>query len=149
MIYFEDIELNSEVTSKEYAVERDELVEFARKWDPQPYHTDEEAAKQWGLELSGSSTYSYAILTRLQTELEGDKPAIIAGLGIESWKTPSPLRPGHRVHSVSYVESKRESSSKPHLGIVVSVSKLVNQNGDVILEYKSSGLAMKKPDGQA
>ena len=95
--------------------------------------------------LIGSSVQSYAILTKLQTEMPGDKPAIIAGLGIDEWRTPNPLKPGDTVHAVGYVESKRESSSKPNLGILTSVSSLLNQDGDVILTYKSKGLIMKRP----
>ena len=145
MIYFEDIALDKVTKSADYVVSKEELIEFATRWDPQPYHTSEEGAKAFGMELFGSSTHSYAILTKLQTELKGEKPAVIAGLGIESWKTPSPLKPGAVVHSESHVESKRESSSKPHLGIITSVSKLVDGDGNIVLEYKSNGLAMKKP----
>lgn len=146
MIYFEDIALDQVTKSVDYHVSRDELVEFAKQWDPQPYHTSEEGAAAYGMELFGSSTHSYAILTKLQTELEGEKPAVIAGLGIESWVTPNPLKPGAVVHSQSHVESKRESNSKPHLGVITSVSKLVDSDGKVILEYKSNGLVMKRPE---
>ena len=145
MIYFEDIEINQPVKSAEYLVSKEELVGFAKQWDPQPYHTDEEAAKAWPLGLTGSSTHSYALLTKLQTELGGENPAIVAGLGIDEWRTPTPLRPGDRVHAVSFVESKRESKSKPTMGILVSVSQLLNQNGEIILTYKSTGLALKRP----
>ncbi len=145
MLYYEDIELNKEHTSKTYYVDKNQLIAFAKEWDPQPFHVDEEAAKQYPMGLIGSSVQSYGIITRLQTEMDGEKPAMIAGLGIDEWRTPNPLRPGDTVHAVSYVESKRESSSKPTLGILTSVSKLLNQNGDVILSYKSNGLVMKRP----
>ena len=145
MIYYEDLELETQHRSADYFVDKQRLIEFCREWDPQPYHTSEEGAKAWGLTLSGSSTLSYAILTKLQAEMSGEKPAVIAGLGIESWRTPTPLKPNDTVHAISYVESKRESNSKPGLGIIVSVSKLLNAQDEVILEYKSSGLIMKKP----
>ncbi|MCB1614764.1 MAG: hypothetical protein KDI30_02005 [Pseudomonadales bacterium] len=145
MLFYEDIEINKEHVSAEFTVNKDELIAFAKQWDPQPFHTDEEAAKQWPFGLTGSSTHSYAILTKLQTEMDVEQPAIVAGLGIDEWRTPNPLRPGDIVHAVGYVESKRESSSKPNMGILVSVSKLLNQNGEVILSYKSSGLVLKKP----
>jgi len=145
MIYYEDIELNRPRESATYFVDKDELIAFAKQWDPQPFHTDEEAARHYPMGLIGSSVQSYAILTKLQTEMPGDKPAIIAGLGIDEWRTPNPLKPGDTVHAVGYVESKRESSSKPNLGILTSVSSLLNQDGDVILTYKSKGLIMKRP----
>ena len=145
MLFYEDIELNLEHKSEEFLVEKQAIIDFASQWDPQPFHTDEEAAKQWPMGLTGSSTHSYAILTKLQTEMDQEQPAIVAGLGIEGWRTPNPLRPNDRVHSVAYVESKRESGSKPNMGILVSVSSLVNQDGEVILTYKSTGLVMKRP----
>ena len=145
MLYYEDIELNKEHRSKDYYVDKDKLIAFAREWDPQPFHVDEEAARHYPMGLIGSSVQSYGIITKLQTDMDGEKPAMIAGLGIDEWRTPNPLRPGDTVHAISYVESKRESASKPNLGILVSVSKLINQHGDVILSYKSNGLVMKRP----
>jgi len=145
MIFFEDIELHAPRTSAEFTVSKEDIIAFAKQWDPQPFHTDEEAAKQWPFGLTGSSTHSYAILTKLQTEMTGEKPAIVAGLGIDEWRTPNPLRPNDTLRAISFVESKRESNSKPTMGILISVSQLVNQNNEVILSYKSTGLALKKP----
>jgi len=145
MIYFEDIELNKEYKTKEYYVAKEKLIAFAKEWDPQPFHIDEEAAKHYPMGLIGSSVQSYGILTKLQTEMDGDKPAMIAGLGIDEWRTPNPLRPGDTVHAVGYVESKRESSSKPNIGILTTVSKLLNQRGEVILSFKSKGMILRKP----
>ncbi|TNF35914.1 MAG: acyl dehydratase, partial [Gammaproteobacteria bacterium] len=47
MIYYEDIELNQPRESATYVVDKDELIAFAKQWDPQPFHTDEEAAKHY------------------------------------------------------------------------------------------------------
>jgi acyl dehydratase len=147
MRYYEDIVIGQHTKTREYYVSKDELIGFAKEWDPQPFHIDEEAAKNWPTGLIGSSVHSYAIINKLFTEVSAgsDPIAMVAGLGIDEWRTPNPLRPGDSVHAVAYVESKRESSSKPNLGILTSVSKLVNQNGDVILSYKSNGLVMKRP----
>jgi acyl dehydratase len=132
MLYYEDIELDTPRRSADYVVDKDALLAFA---------------KQYPMGLIGSSVQSYAILTKLQAEMPGAKPAVISGLGIDEWRTPNPLKPGDTVHAVCYVEAKRESSSKPQLGILTSVSTLMNQRGDVILTYKSTGLVMKRPPG--
>ena len=145
MIYYEQIALNQQLVSREYSVEREALIAFATEWDPQPVHIDEQAAKQYPTGLIGSSVHSYAIITKLLAELDAEPPAIIAGLGIDEWRMPNPLRPGDTVRAISYVESKRESSSKPDMGILVSVSTLLNQHDEVILTYKSSGLILKTP----
>ncbi len=148
MRYYEDIEIGQQTKTREYHVSKEELIAFAKEWDPQPFHIDEEAAKHWPTGLIGTSVHSYAIINKLFAEIaaQGDDPiAMVAGLGIDEWRTPNPLRPGDTVHAVGFVEAKRESSSKPNLGILTSVSQLVNQNGDIILTYKSNGLVMKRP----
>ena len=145
MLYYEDIELEREHKSADYHVDKDELINFAKQWDPQPFHIDEEAAKHYPTGLIGTSVHSYAILTKLQTEMDIEQPAVVAGLGIDEWRTPNPLRPGDTVHAVGRIIAKRESSSKPNLGIITSISTLYNQKGDVILTYKSTGLILKRP----
>lgn len=148
MRYYEDIVIGQQTKTREYHVSKEELIAFAKEWDPQPFHIDEEAARHWPTGLIGTSVHSYAIINKLFAEIaaQGDDPiAMVAGLGIDEWRTPNPLRPGDTVHAVGFVEAKRESSSKPNLGILTSVSQLVNQNGDIILTYKSNGLVMKRP----
>ena len=148
MRYYEDIVIGQQTKTREYHVSKEELIAFAKEWDPQPFHIDEEAAKHWPTGLIGTSVHSYAIINKLFAEIaaQGDDPiAMVAGLGIDEWRTPNPLRPGDTVHAVGFVEAKRESSSKPNLGILTSVSQLLNQHGDIILTYKSNGLVMKRP----
>lgn len=147
MQYYEDVELNKEHKTRAITVSKEELIAFAKEWDPQPFHIDEALAKHTPTGLIGTSVHSYALLTKLLTELSlGEDPlAMVAGMGIDEWRMPNPLRPGDTVHAVSYVESKRESKSKPNMGILTSVAKLLNQNNEVILSYKSNGLILKKP----
>ncbi|WP_372778363.1 MaoC/PaaZ C-terminal domain-containing protein [Litorivivens sp.] len=145
MLYYEDIDLGTGYTSRDYYLDKDELITFARQWDPQPFHIDEEAAKHYPTGLIGTSVHSYAILTKLLTESNQEPPAMVAGLGIEDWRMPYPLTPGDYVHAVASVESKRESKSKPAFGILVSRSELINQDGKVVLTHRSSGLIMKRP----
>lgn len=147
MQYFEDVELHKEHKTRAITVSKEELIAFAKEWDPQPFHIDEALAKHTPTGLIGTSVHSYALLTKLLTELSlGEDPlAMVAGMGIDEWRMPNPLRPGDTVHAVSYVESKRESKSKPNMGILTSVAKLLNEKGEVILSYKSNGLILKKP----
>jgi len=77
--------------------------------------------------------------------LGADPLAMVAGMGIDEWRMPNPLRPEDTVHAVSFVESKRESKSKPNMGILVSVAQLLNEKNEIILSYKSSGLILKRP----
>jgi acyl dehydratase len=147
MQYYEDVVLNKEHKSRAYFVSKEALIAFAKQWDPQPFHVDEEYAKNSPTGLIGTSVHSYAILTKLLTEVAiGDDPlAMVAGMGIDQWRMPNPLRPGDNVYAVSYVEAKRESASKPNMGILTCVAKLLNDNDEVILSYKSNGLILKRP----
>jgi len=145
MLYYEDIVLDEERVSDTYHVSKEELIAFAKQWDPQPFHIDEEAAKHYPTGLIGTSVHSYAILTKLQATIPGEKPAVVAGMGIDEWRIPNPLRPGDTVHATGAVISKRESASKPKLGVITSRSTLLNQDGDVILTFLSTGLIMKRP----
>jgi len=147
MQYYEDVVLNKEHKSRSFFVSKDALIAFAKEWDPQPFHVDEEEAKHWPTGLIGTSVHSYAILTKLLTEVSlGDDPlAMVAGMGIDEWRMPNPLRPGDHVYAVSHVEAKRESASKPNMGILTCVAKLLNNKNEIILSYKSNGLILKRP----
>ena len=145
MLYLEDIQLNEVHRSRDYTVSPEEIIEFAKMWDPQPFHIDETAAKQHPFGgLTGSSAHSYSLMTKLLEEMKMEA-AVVAALGVDEMRLPNPLRANDVVHVESYIESKRKSSSKPDMGIMVSVNKLINQNSDVILSLKNAGLIMRQP----
>jgi len=74
-----------------------------------------------------------------------NKQAHIAGLGYDELRFAAPVRPGDRLHAESEVVSKRESKSDPTAGIVRYETKLLNQNGEVVLMYKAASLVAKRP----
>jgi acyl dehydratase len=145
MLYFEDIQLNQEHRSETYVVSKEEIIAFAKQWDPQPYHIDEEEAKKWPLGLTASSIHSYAICSKLANAMIGEPTAAVAGLGVDEMRMPAPVRPGDQLHALSLVDSKRDSKSKPNMGIITSLTKLVNQKGEVVLSYKTSSLIFRRP----
>jgi len=147
MQYYEDVVLNKEHRTRSYHITKEALIAFAKEWDPQPFHIDEAYAKHSPTGLIGTSVHSYAILTKLLTEISlGEDPlAMVAGMGIDEWRMPAPLRPGDNVYAISCVEAKRESVSKPNMGILTCVAKLLNEKNEVILSYKSNGLVLKRP----
>ena len=94
VLYFDDIEVGYRSHVGSYLLTRDEVVEVAQRWDPQPFHTDEEEAKKWPLGLTASSVHSYAICARLATTMSDQWPAVVAALGVDEMRMPLPLRPG-------------------------------------------------------
>ena len=145
MIYYEDIQLNQTKVTGEYLIEKAEIIEFATQWDPQPFHISEEEAKKWMLGLSASGVHSLAISSKLLVECATDPVAAVAGLGHDEMRMPHPVRPGDRLHVRSYVEMKRESKSRPELGLITIVNKMFNQDDVVVLSYKSSSMIQKRP----
>lgn len=144
VIYFEDLELNELNISGNYLLTEEEIIEFASKWDPQPFHLDiEEANASVFGGLSACSAHNFSIMSRLLFERE-DRVKVLAGLGIESMRFVSPSSPGYRLSVHHSVVEKRESQSRPGTGIIKSHVQLVNQHGAVVIEMFTSALVAKK-----
>ena len=112
-IWFEDVELGARHRVGEYEVTKEEVVSFASRWDPQPWHLDEEAAAAsiFG-GLTACFVHAFAILGRL-TVLQERRLAILAGLGFEEARMVRPVRPGDRLCIEVEHLSKRVSKTKP------------------------------------
>ena len=145
MQYFEDIQLNIESQSAPYIITKERIISFATEFDPQPFHVDEVEAAKWPLGLTASGTHIYALSNKLAMSIGGDPFAVVAGLGVDEMRTLQPVRPGDALHAVCYIAEKRESKSKPDLGIITTVIKLVNQENRVAFSYKASTMVMKHP----
>jgi acyl dehydratase len=141
VLYFEDLEPGFEQRGREpYRLERDEVIEFARRWDPQPFHVDEAAAKRsiFG-GLIACMPHIFAIQCILSSRLEPDV-ALLSGLGNEGFELRKPARPGDLLTLVRRVESRRESRSRPEGGVVKTWYELWNQDG--VLVFRDLGIAM-------
>ena len=148
MRYFEDIEIGKRVEAGPYEVTQEEIIEFAQRWDPRPYHTDAEAALRTtfkGLAASGAHTISiyYRLLYEL-SQVQQEPLAAIAALGFDV-KLPSPVRPNDRLTLTTEPIEKRDSDTNPRAGIAVTRGILVNQSGAVVLEIIATGLFAKRP----
>ncbi|MFC4272845.1 acyl dehydratase [Sneathiella chungangensis] len=146
-IYFEDIEIGEKTVSKVKEVTKAEILDFARKYDPQPFHIDEEAAKKsiyGGLIASGWHTA--AILMRLLVDNMTNKRAGLGSPGFDNLRWIRPVRPGDRLRYESTVIEKRNSVSRPDMGIIKADVKLFNQNDEVVLNFTSIGMVQTRPD---
>jgi len=130
---FEDIEVGSTSSVGEYAVTEAEILEFGRRFDPRPFHSDPAAAAAsvfGGLVASGC--HVFCIRSWLSSRLD-PRPSLVAGLGLEAMDLPTPVRPGDRLSLRVEVLDKRRSSSRPDLGIVRMRNTLVNQRGEPVM----------------
>src|SRR5215510_15934547 len=126
-LYFEDMEVGASLKAGPYLVSKDEIVQFAKQYDPVPRHIDEDAAARsifGGLTASSAHTFSIFILltTRLQPRLR-----VLAGLDWNGLRLPYAVRPGDRLDLETTVLEMRESQSKPDRGIVNTQVLLRNQ----------------------
>jgi len=143
MQYYEEITIGASQEAGPVELTASDIVEFAERWDPWPYHTDVEVANEsvfGGLAASGA--HMICIAWRLLHDV--DTPAVIAALGHE-FEYPSPARAGDHLHIESSSIEKRESKSRTDRGIVLGLCQLINQTGTVVLEMKSTLLVAKRP----
>jgi acyl dehydratase len=140
-LYFEDIHVGEKVIVGTHAADREGMIEFARKWDPQVFHIDEVAAAHHN-GLIASSNYTMCVVTKV----------IGANLHIRTYgvmeykeiKVHAPVRPGDVLTvSMEWVE-KRASRSKPDRGVVLSRIEVRNQCDELALSYISSIMMMKR-----
>lgn len=142
LLYYEDMEPGHGLTSAAHVIDRDELVSFARTWDPLPFHTDDEAgAKAFG-GITAPGIYMLAIKQRLVHQLP--LPAVIASLGYDEVRFLEPLRPGDTVTLRQEWVERRPSTSKPDRGIVTIRFSLVNQAGSVVMTLLDKVLVLRR-----
>jgi acyl dehydratase len=123
------------------AVEQDEVITFARRYDPQVFHTDPELAKStiYG-GLISSGWHTAGLMMRLFAENYLSKVASLGSPGIDELRWKVPVRPGDELSiRVTVLEAKR-SRSKPDRGIVRSFIEVINQNREVVMSMKAINL---------
>ncbi len=135
MRYFEDIEIGSAQTAGTHELHDEDIIAFARQWDPQPWHVDPQAAERSPMKgLTASSVHSYAVAALLLNQME--PTAGIASIKHEL-ELPNPARPGDRLTLTMTCIDKRASESKPDRGLVTFDGVLANQHGTVVLKLRS------------
>ena len=150
MQYYEDFEVGQTLHSvKSHTMTEEEIIEFGIRWDSQPFHTDPVAAKasEFG-GLVASSTHLFAISVGLWNEPdldESERTAVISALGFNNIKLKLPARPGDVLTATSSVIDKRESRSRPGVGILVFHDTMRNQENKVVFEVENSALIKMRP----
>ncbi|MBZ5492182.1 MAG: MaoC family dehydratase [Acidobacteriia bacterium] len=144
-LYLEDLHVGQRFVSGSHYMDESQIKEFARQFDPQPFHLDEGAAKAsifGGLAASGWHTAAVA----MRLLVDGGLPLGngIIGLGGDlAW--PKPTRPGDTLHVESEILEIVPSRSKPNQAIVKVRSITSNQNGEAVHSFTSKCLVFKRP----
>ena len=147
MIYFEDLEVGQETHFGSYQVTREEVLEFARKYDPQPFHlSDEAAAKTHFKRLAASGWHSCAMtMAVMARHVVEQEQASLGSPGIDELRWLKPVYPGDRLHVNSRIVELRPSRSKPDLGSFRSEVTVTNQDDVAVLRFISIVLISRRP----
>ncbi|MGV3481991.1 MAG: MaoC family dehydratase [Sphingobium sp.] len=147
MQYFEDIEVGSTTRFGRYEVTRDEVIEFAKKFDPQPFHlSDEAAAKTYFGRIAASGWHTAAMsMSMIVAHLETTKQAGLGGLGIDDLRWWKPVYPGDTLRCEIEILEKTESRSKPDRGTYRSRLSIFNQDDEKVMSYVNTALIRRRP----
>ncbi|MCR9255370.1 MAG: MaoC family dehydratase [Alphaproteobacteria bacterium] len=148
-LYFEDLEIGRTFHSLGKTMTEAEIVDFAFKYDPQPFHIDKGAAEEGpfgGLIASGFQTLAVAF--RMFIETGAFRAGSMGSPGMEELKWLRPVRPGDTLRSVVEILDKRESKSKPDRGILLMELVCLNQDDEPVMSYKCNVMFRKRPAGE-
>ena len=142
MQYFEDIEVGAIARFGDYPVTREEVIAFAGKYDPQPFHLSDDAAAgtHFG-RLSASGWHTCAMtMAMLVAHLKANEQAALGSPGIDELRWRTPVYPGDRLRCETEVIEKRRSASRPEMGIYKSRMTVFNQDDVAVMTFVSNGL---------
>ena len=145
MKFFEDCAVGEEFESHgSYQITAEEIKSFATKWDPQLYHLDEEEAERVVGQLFAPGTLTLCIGVKLTHDSGFYEISPVAGLGLDEVRMPVPVFVDDQLRVKVTIVSKRDSNSKPGLGVMISRHEVINQRGVVVLSFLLSALIYKR-----
>jgi acyl dehydratase len=150
MRYFEDLEVGAETDFGTYDVTREEVIEFARKYDPQPFHLSDEAAAKTHFGRLAASGWHTAAMTMavIARKVVGEEQAGLGSPGIDELRWLKPVYPGDTLHVRGKILDKRESRSRPEMGSFRTLTTVTNQDGVPVMTFISIVLIRRRPAGE-
>ena len=145
MQYFEDIEPGERHSIGSYTITKEEITEFAQKYDPQPFHLDEDAAAEsiyGGLIASGWQTIAIC-MRMLVDELVNDQ-ASMGARGANELRWIRPVRPGDTISLTTEVLETRPAERNPEVGEVDTEIIAYNQDDDPVVRWIALGLVARR-----
>jgi acyl dehydratase len=148
--YWEDIEVGARSRFGGYAVAREEVLEFAGKYDPQPFHlSDEAAAQTYFGRLSASGWHTCAMLMRMIVDnMSNTEQAGLGSPGIDELRWLKPVYPGDVLRAESEVIDKTPSRSRPDMGSYRARTTVFNQRDEPVMTLVSIGLVRRSPENR-
>ncbi len=146
-IYFEDIEVGHVTDFGSYQVTREEVIDFASKYDPQPFHlSDEAAAKTHFGRLAASGWHTCAMtMAVIARHVVADEQAGLGSPGVDELRWLKPVYPGDTLHVSGEIIETRPSRSKPDIGSFRTRTTVTNQDNVPVMTFTSIVLMRRRP----
>lgn len=144
--YYEDYDQGEVIHANGVTVSEADILDFAYRYDPQPFHLDKEVAAKsiyGGLIASGWQTGALGFRMLMQAGLLGK--GSMGSPGLDELRWYKPVRPGDTLYGKASVEEKRESASKPDRGILKLKYWVENQRGEMVMSFYGNQLVSKRP----
>ena len=148
MRYFEDLEVGAKTDFGSYEVTREEVLDFARKYDPQPFHLSDEAAAKTHfrrLAASGWHTCAMTMAVIVESMSQGEGQAGLGSPGVDELRWLKPVYPGDTLHMRGEILEKTPSRSKPEIGSFRTRTTVTNQDDVPVLTFTSIVLIRRRP----
>ena len=146
MIWWEDFKVGERIEMGSHTFGTDEIIAFARQFDPQPFHTDPAAASEsffGGLIASGWHTCVVGM--RLTVESHVSRAKSLGSPGLDNIRWLKPVRAGDTISYSRVVLESRASASRPEVGLVRSRWEAVNQAGQLVMTMEGWGMFGRRP----
>lgn len=144
--YFEDFEVGRTIEVGSRSVGEEEIIDFAKQFDPQPFHVDKDAAARsiyGGIIASGWHTCG--MMMRLMVDGFLRDSSSMGSPGVDEIRWIKPVRPGDTLTVTTTALDVKPSSSKPDRGVVVTEWRATNQHGELVATIKGMGLFKRRP----
>ena len=147
MIYFEDLVVGAEREFGSYEVTREEVIEFATKYDPQPFHLSDEAAAKTHFGRIAASGWHTAAMTMavIARAVVDERQAGLGSPGIDELRWLKPVYPGDTLHVNGKIIEKTPSRSKPEIGSFRTETTVTNQDDVPVMRFTSIVLIRRRP----
>jgi acyl dehydratase len=148
--YWEDLAIGFTDSFGPIAVDREEVLAFAQRYDPQPFHLDDDAAAQTHFgRLAASGWHTCAMMMAALVErwqqLPGRQEHLLGAMGIDELRWRHPVHPGDILRGTIELVEKIESRSRPEMGILKWRTRLINQDDAEVLSLISIVMQKRRP----
>lgn len=147
MRYFEDLNVGDKASFGSYRVTREEVLEFAGRYDPQPFHlSDEAAARTHFGRMSASGWHTCAMtMSMLVAHMKDHPQASLGAAGIDELRWLKPVFPGDTLRCENELLEKKASSSRPEMGSTRARMTVFNQHDQPVMTFIARGLIARRP----